>query len=178
MAPWVVMGGKAGEVAHCTRCGEGLVFDTPQPLYMASAMMKAFDKQHKGCKKQTYTEPKPLTPADWFRGRDVGTSSYTILFVMTGTRSPHKRYSVPLDPSDFGRCYRLLNLFPEWRVRLPEVAERFKEWGPMVRRWDEMTALYEEELPNGTAPKLYALMKVLEAEGRLVKETTYDKFYQ
>jgi len=163
----VVLGGKQGEVAHCTMCGQGLVFDMPQPVYMASAMMTAFDKHHKKCKVATFAEPKVVTPEDWFRGRDVGTSSYAIFFVMTGTMSPHGRYAAPLDPNDFGRCYRLLKLFPEWRPRLAEVARLFPKWGPMVERWDEMTALYERELPSGRAPLLYDLMEELNEAGIL-----------
>jgi hypothetical protein len=105
----------------------------------------------------------------WILGPDTGISSKTIWAVMMGAIEAGRPfgYDIPHDPDDFGRCYRLLEKFPEWKPRLKEVAEKFPEWGPMVREWDKMTALYEEELPTGEAPKLYSLMKKLEDEGRI-----------
>lgn len=99
---------------------------------------------------------------------DTGISSETIWHVMTGF--PVRRHGYPLDPSDFGRCYRLLQRFPFWRVRLPEVAARFpREWTLLVRHWDELTELYEEEVrrPDGIAPLLYRRMKKLECDAGL-----------
>jgi len=103
--------------------------------------------------------------AAWLFGHDTGVSSKTIFSVMTGVPcvSGAGGAHYPLDPSDFGRCYRLLKRFPAWRERLMDVAAAYPEWKPMVERWDEMTALYEEEIQNanGRAPKLYRLMRQL-----------------
>ena len=97
----------------------------------------------------------------WFCGGDTGISSQTIWSVMTGYRV--ERVGHPSDPSDFGRCYRLLKLFPEWRARLGEGTAAHPSWISLVAHWDELTSLYEEELKNGTglAPKLYARMQEL-----------------
>lgn len=111
-----------------------------------------------------------MTPIEWLLSGDTGISSKTILSVMTGSAmSGPFRPDIPYDPSDFGRCYRLLQKFPEWRERLPEVAATYPIWGPMVAAWDELTKLYEQELENedGKAPMLYARMKTLVDEGRL-----------
>lgn len=106
----------------------------------------------------------------WLLGTDTGTSSKAIFMVLsqhtpltlwTGKEHP----AVPQDPSDFGRCYRLLQTFPSWRERLPKVAARFPEWLPLVREWDRLSRLYEEESPTGKCPKLYDLMQTLIAEG-------------
>lgn len=53
---------------------------------------------------------------------------------------------------------------PSWRARLGEVAAAEPDWKPLVEAWDELTALYEDELTNksGLAPKLYARMKELQ----------------
>lgn len=83
--------------------------------------------------------------------------------------------SPPSDPSDFGRCYRLLKLIPEWRPRLSEVAARYRQWTALIEHWDELTAMYEDELENGPknkfgsrmAPRTYDRMKVLIDEGRI-----------
>ena len=97
-------------------------------------------------------------PVAWLDGGDTGISSKTIWRVMMG-RGPSSDWwgdGPPLDPSDFGRCYRLLKVMPSWRPRLPEVSAKFPKWTRLVETWDELTALYEEEFPKKNAPKLYA----------------------
>lgn len=109
-----------------------------------------------------------MTPIDWIVGDDTGTSSKAIWAVMMGANTADliRDMCVPWDPSDFGRCYRLLKLFPGWRDRLHEVAAAIPAWGPMVQNWDELTRLYELELSEktGEAPRTYALMKSIEPE--------------
>lgn len=109
----------------------------------------------------------------WIVGHDTGTSSKTIWSVMQGVEPDYA--SPPSDPSDFGRCYRLLKLIPEWRPMLGAVAGKYPEWTALVAAWDELTALYEDELVNGErnkhgermATKTYERMKVLIDEGRV-----------
>jgi len=111
-----------------------------------------------------------MTPNEWIVGDDTGISSKTIWAVMMNSvpENPNPyRFDVPKDPSDFGRCYRLLIWFPEWRERLGEVAEKFPAWGPLVRKWDRMTELYLRDLKTGKSSELYDLMRVLVDEGRL-----------
>jgi len=95
----------------------------------------------------------------WLFGADTGMSSKSIFGVMTG--KPVGEGSFPWDPDDFGRCYRLLAKFPGWRSRLSEVSQKYPAWSGLVENWDELTALYEEELPRNRAPKLYARMQEL-----------------
>lgn len=110
-------------------------------------------------------QPKPTTEGDpiaWLTNGDTGTSSMTIWHVlMKRTMAIDRWPDVPHDPADFGRCHRLLNVMPSWRARLPEVAETHPKWKPLVEAWDELTALYEAELPSGTCPKLYQRMQEL-----------------
>jgi hypothetical protein len=94
--------------------------------------------------------PRPTTPLDWILSDDVGASSATIWAVMMGV--VHPRASLPLDPSDFGRCSRLLALFPEWRPRRE-----------LVKRWDDLVALYEAERPSGAAVQLYRELQLIRA---------------
>ncbi len=113
-----------------------------------------------------------MTPEQWILSNDTGISSKTIWAVMMDVNISDIRqtcsFDIPHDPSDFGRCFRLLELFPEWRTRLPEVAEQFPKWKPMVEHWPEMEALYREELPTSNAVKLYKLMKKLEEKGMVL----------
>lgn len=103
---------------------------------------------------------------DWLKSGDTGMSSKTIYFVLHPNSTHVEWPSVPYDPDDFGRCYRLLQKFPEWAARLSEVAVRYPEWTPMVREWAKMTALYERDLPTGMCKELYDLMTELVKEAR------------
>jgi hypothetical protein len=122
-----------------------------------------------------------MTPTEWLLSGDTGSSSETICMVMTESSAPKGRYgNPPSDNSDFGRCYRLLKHFPEWRSRLKEVAKRFPAWRPYVDAWNELTALYESycdplghvtdalyKANKATAKKMYERMKAVEREGRI-----------
>ena len=102
---------------------------------------------------------------DWLKQGDTGISSLTIYSVMTGedvlgSFGP----DVPHDPSDFGRCYRLLKLHPEWVARLPELAQKYPAWTALVREWPRMTELYERDLETGKSEELHELMGKLRQE--------------
>lgn len=106
---------------------------------------------------------------EWIISADTGTSSKTIWAVMMFIEINNPRswnYGTPSDPSDFGRCYRLLQSIPEWRDRLTEIPPLFPAWGPIVREWDTLTALWEEEDPLGGRFKLEELLQRLVNEGR------------
>ena len=101
----------------------------------------------------------------WMMGGDTGISSKAIWGVMMGTPPIiWWEQSPPLDPDDFGRCYRLLALIPNWRPRLAEVSALFPQWQRIVDHWADLEALYQEEVPNhrGNAPRLYSLMRKLD----------------
>lgn len=105
---------------------------------------------------------KPTAAGDavaWLQNGDTGLSSLTIWYVLMG-QTPD-RADIPYDPADFGRCYRLLQVMPSWKTRLGEVAARYPQWAPLVDAWEELTALYEAELPSGRAPKLFARLQAL-----------------
>lgn len=93
--------------------------------------------------RQSENGAEPITPEEWLLGNDTGVSSVAIYAAMTGSRYDRRLPCYPYDPYDFGRCYRLLALFPAWQARMPEVAVRFPEWGPLVAIWPELTAMYE-----------------------------------
>lgn len=96
---------------------------------------------------------------EWYQGTRTGISSETIWSVMTG--HPVRRHNVPLDPSDFNRCYQLLLLFPDWRPRLQEVADRFPEWQVFVDHWDELERLFLRDKATGSCQEMFDLMRQL-----------------
>jgi hypothetical protein len=151
-------------VLVCLNCGDDYAMTLPAPMGMFAAMLKSFAKEHAKCKpsERGAARMKATTPDEWMASCDTGTSSETIWSVMTGR--PVKRTGIPWDPADFGRCYRLLKLFPAWRARMPEVAKKHAEWAGLVKEWDELTRLFEEESPSGTCPKLWVRMQELRGE--------------
>lgn len=146
----------------CKNCGEVEKIALPARIEMFSAVLRAAEKIHRRCEPseagRKHFEYK--NPDEWLESWDTGVSSLTIFGVLAG-RSMPDRPDAPHDPDDFGRCYRLLRVAPGWRERLGEVARRFPVWAPLVQNWDELTRLYEEELPTGKAPKLLARLREL-----------------
>jgi len=114
-----------------------------------------------------------MKPEQWIVNGEVGTSSKTIWAVMMNAVLPSRKdswdYSVPHDPDDFSRCWKLLVLFPEWRGRLSEVAIQFPAWIGFVREWDKLTVMYEALLAEDKyySHTMYDFIKELENEGRL-----------
>ena len=91
-------------------------------------------------------------------GPDMGVSSITMLCSCIGLKNNGSfGNGHPADPSDFGRCYRLLERNPELKANIGRL-KKFKGWQPLIENWDELVRLWEEESPSGRCPKLYALM--------------------
>lgn len=102
--------------------------------------------------------------AKWLLDGQVGMSSRAIYCHMTG--NDDKRWSYPSDPDDLNRCLLLLDLIPEWKGRMGEMAARGSAWAGLAVRWEELTATFLDEVGLGwskakSAPKTYALMKQL-----------------
>lgn len=162
----VTRGGMGDQetILKCYRCGTEDTLLGPnikRSIEMFSKFCEAFAEGHAECEGAEIQAPAPKTPAEWLNGDDTGVSSKTIYSVMMGIHVRGRDADVPHDPADFGRCHRLLKLFPEWRARLGEVAAWHPRWRGLVDAWAELEALYEQELPAGTAPRLYARMRQL-----------------
>lgn len=104
----------------------------------------------------------------WLANGDRGLSSNAMVHHLTGikTEKDFHRKDYPRDPSDLGRCRKLLEQVPELRDDLPRMATCSEQWARIVKHWDELCALMDEEAPRwrdfqGNAPKTYALMQLL-----------------
>lgn len=86
----------------------------------------------------------PEDPQEWIVAGDTGISSRVIWAVMMHVSlDVMPKADIPHDPLDFGRCYRLLEIMPEWRDRLDQVVEKCPKWAPLVEHWDELEEMYE-----------------------------------
>lgn len=83
--------------------------------------------------------------AAWLRLRDNGVSSECLADVMCGRQATG---AYPHDGDDFGRCERLLALYPEWRARLHEMGGENVVWASLVLRWDEIAAAWRSDAEN------------------------------
>lgn len=82
-----------------------------------------------------------MTLIQWIISGDTGISSKLIWAVMMGVKPQDT--SAPYDSGYFGHCYRLLKHVSEWLPRLPEVADKYPSWKPIIREWDALTFLHE-----------------------------------
>lgn len=155
------------DTATCLHCGQEYKINMPCPISVMTAVCKAFTDEHRRCRpdpavsarRAEKLEASFRDPSAWRDGPDTGLSSLTIWYALSGG-SPGPDPHIPLDPADFGRCYRLVRAF-DWRHLLDMVSEVYPPFKPFIDAWDELSALYEEEAPSGQAPKLYARMKEL-----------------
>ena len=98
--------------------------------------------------------------AQWLISQDTRLSSMTLVAHLSGV-TPASRVYYPADPDDLGRCIRLLALMPEYRARLPEMADVSPVWRALVEHWDELEQLYDSEAHTGRAPQCYNRMREL-----------------
>jgi len=170
------------DVLFCRHCGERYTMAMPVSLGMFGAITKQFNKDHKPCrlnKKRglacTYCfnfghapESCPRLdcggdPREWWKGPDTGASSKALCRLLAGWAdfTEPRCNPAPRDPDDFGRCHRLLRAIPGWRERVGEAA-RMAKWIKIAPAWNELEALYLEELPTGRAPRLFARLQELQ----------------
>lgn len=124
----------------------------------------------------------PAAAVTWITGKDTGLSSKAIWTHMVGSTEwswgwPH----YPHDPDDLGRCLRLLELVPLWKLRIGEMARHNRQWAALVARWAELTSAMADEVgidwsKGRSAPKTYALMRsILDEADRMTPTPEGDR---
>jgi hypothetical protein len=106
---------------------------------------------------------------EWLFGDDTGISSKSMAAVALGvTKTGRREFGAPHDPSDFGRCYRLVLAVPEIIDAFPAISKRVPVFTGILENWDELCALYERDLPTGRSNDLYNRIKELRGETRRI----------
>lgn len=84
----------------------------------------------------------------WLLSGDTGASSKALCgWMLHGKAVP--RHAHPHDGGDLGRCVRLLDLIPEWKPRIPEMAKHGPYWAALATRWDDLvTTLAADQSPH------------------------------
>jgi hypothetical protein len=97
-----------------------------------------------------------MTIQEWIVKGKTGLSSKTIWSYFMLNCEPDFAYA-PSDPSDFLRCYWLLNLAPEWVPRLGELAVVYPSspWKALAEHWGELTEMLEAVWPKSCASGKY-----------------------
>lgn len=102
---------------------------------------------------------------NWLAHGERGASSETIVSHLTGINIA-KHPSHPCDPSDFYRCYQLVEACPEIKAELQLVKSISPTWQKIIENWDTLVAmlLVTEEQENKTGDNdgnMYVFMKSL-----------------
>ena len=96
---------------------------------------------------------------EWMTSWDTGVSSETMAAIALGAEKG--RFDAPHDPSDFGRCYRLVQKVPAIRGAFSRIGELVPAFAGILREWDELCRLYERDLHTGSSEELYRRIKEL-----------------
>lgn len=135
---------------------------------MVVAMGEAFGKIHKLCPK-TWKEPTTEETQStqekmntWLAVGEHGTSSKTIYSVLSGQSIiARTNYCHPLDPDDFKRCHKLLEMIPEWRGEMHEMRAVSPVWAKLVDDWPMLTDMLLEQLKTHKPNGMYERMRTL-----------------
>ncbi|EKC7895920.1 hypothetical protein L4Q08_005472 [Pseudomonas aeruginosa] len=105
----------------------------------------------------------------WLRDGQVGASSRAIHDHMLGLTPKRGYYDHPHDPDDLNRCLLLLDLIPEWKPRMREMAQHSTEWAALASSWEKLTNLFLSEAGldwqrSSEAPETYAAMRLLRGD--------------
>jgi hypothetical protein len=102
---------------------------------------------------------------NWLLNGDTGRSSATMAAIALGaTRVQGCEVDAPYDPSDFGRCYRLVQKVPEIREHFPRIGKKVKVFAGILREWDALVRIYERDKPKGESRELHELIRGLRGD--------------
>lgn len=105
-------------------------------------------------KKPTIKASHDMGLRAWLASHDTGMSSLYMASVLSG-QICSSGFAFPWDPSDFGRCIRLIEAVPEMAGFINKMQSHGPEWAAIVANWEEWKKLYHDE----NSEELYRQMK-------------------
>jgi len=90
---------------------------TKQNYLEAKKIVEDFEREQE--ENKTQNSELMFKALQWLATGDSGRSSETICFYLLGVDYLYLTH--PYDRADFGRCYRLLEFIPDFRLRLDEL---------------------------------------------------------
>ncbi len=109
---------------------------------------------------------------NWLIHGRMGISSKAMAAVALDKAPENKFYNHPHDPADFNRCLELVKAAPEVREAFPKIAALSPAWKTIIDHWDELKAIFIEEVGENweqrskAARKTYDKMQSLLASAR------------
>lgn len=82
---------------------------------------------------------------------------------MLGAAQDRKPLSYPYDAADFGRCFRLLEVIPEWRARLSEMAAHGEQWAALVATWPTLEGHFRTRAHEVLSRAMRAIIDPIDA---------------
>jgi hypothetical protein len=140
---------RGGSQVCCDHISMGrwlYVGETPEQIMALIEAEKTLDPTYRTGLAEVEGLPTTLSEEmqraiDWLFEADMSTSSRAIWQMMVHGKVKPGTGNPPWESSDFGTCYRLLLLLPEWKARIGEMS-LVSGWAPYVAAWDELTNLY------------------------------------
>lgn len=120
--------------------------------YRANTCIIESDEAGKKWEAEIEQKIRDLPAAErWLSGLHVGISSRTMFAALADStalmaESGRGQFTpdTPYDAADFGRCFGLLEMMPEWRSKLSRVSDKHPEWRLLIDNWSELETLYKE----------------------------------
>lgn len=155
----------------CVNCGGEHTLVYPSPVDEITNKIESFNKLHSKCKpewKEPSADMKSSTRERmnfWLNHGEQGMSSKAIFQRMSSHRFENSYTSHPHDPDDFKRCYKLLEIIPEWKESFHLMKDVSPVWEKLYNAWDILTEMYDknvkEEWKNAKHIGMYELMEQL-----------------
>lgn len=98
---------------------------------------------------------------EWLFSDDTGLSSMSLAAEFLGVEC---EINYPHDPSDFGRCQRLIMAVPDVRKSVDSLAEKSPHWKKLSEHWDNIAEKMDFEVgffwqKGRSAPRTYEFMQ-------------------
>lgn len=113
------------------------------------------------------TKEQLFAAVQWLMSGDSGTSSESILGLALGVKPRDFGHMPPSDPSDLGRCLRMLKALP-WvePLAMPKMRKN-PAWKKTAAHWQELAQAMADEVgidwsKGQSAPKTYARMRAIQ----------------